>query len=35
MYASARAREEPAFKAGVEAVIYGLPLVIMDITRAK
>ncbi len=29
------AREKQALEAGVEAVVYGLPLVIMDITRAK
>ena len=35
MNASARTREKRAFEAGVDAVIYGLPLVMMDITRAK
>ncbi|MGZ9030117.1 MAG: DUF1254 domain-containing protein [Burkholderiaceae bacterium] len=29
------AKEKEALQAGVEAVVYGLPLVIMDITRAK
>lgn len=29
------AKEKKALAAGVEAVVYGLPLVIMDITRAK
>jgi len=29
------AREKEALQAGVEAVVYGLPLVIMDLTRAK
>ena len=33
--ADAQAREKQALEAGVEAVVYGLPLVIMDITRAK
>jgi hypothetical protein len=33
--ADAAAREQQALEAGVEAVVYGLPLVIMDITRAK
>ena len=33
--AAALAKQDEALKAGVEAVIYGLPLVIMDITRAK
>ena len=31
----AAAREGEALQAGVEAVVYGLPLVIMDLTRAK
>jgi hypothetical protein len=29
------AKEKEALQAGVEAVVYGLPLVIMDLTRAK
>lgn len=29
------AQEKEALQAGIEAVVYGLPLVIMDITRAK
>ncbi len=33
--AAAQARQDEALKAGVEAVVYGLPLVIMDITREK
>jgi hypothetical protein len=33
--ADAQATEQKALEAGVEAVVYGLPLVIMDITRAK
>jgi hypothetical protein len=33
--ADAAARERQALEAGVEAVVYGLPLVIMDLTRAK
>ena len=33
--AEAQAKEKQALEAGVEAVVYGLPLVIMDITRAK
>jgi hypothetical protein len=33
--ADATAREQQALEAGVEAVVYGLPLVIMDLTRAK
>jgi len=33
--AAAQAKEKEALAAGVEAVVYGLPLVIMDITRAK
>lgn len=33
--AEAQAKEKQALQAGVEAVVYGLPLVIMDITRAK
>ncbi len=33
--AAGDAKEQAALKAGVEAVVYGLPLVIMDITRAK
>ena len=31
----ATAKEQEALKAGVEAVVYGLPLVIMDITKNK
>jgi hypothetical protein len=31
----AHAKEEAALKTGVEAVVYGLPLVITDLTRAK
>ena len=31
----ANAKEKEALKAGVEAVVYGLPLVIMDITKEK
>ncbi len=33
--AEAQAKEKQALEAGVEAVVYGLPLVIMDITRLK
>jgi hypothetical protein len=33
--AEAAAREKQALEAGAEAVAYGLPLVIMDLTRAK
>lgn len=33
--AQAEAKEKEALAAGVEAVVYGLPLVIMDLTRAK
>ncbi len=33
--AEAEAKEKEALKAGVEAVVYGLPLVIMDITKDK
>ena len=33
--AQAEAKEREALKAGVEAAVYGLPLVIMDITKAK
>ncbi|NJD33167.1 MAG: DUF1254 domain-containing protein [Gammaproteobacteria bacterium] len=33
--AEAASKEKQALEAGVEAVVYGLPLVIMDITRAK
>ena len=33
--AEAALKEQKALEAGVEAVVYGLPLVIMDITRAK
>jgi hypothetical protein len=33
--ADTAAMEQKALEAGVEAVVYGLPLVIMDITRAK
>ncbi len=33
--AEAAAKERQALEAGVEAVVYGLPLVIMDVTRAK
>ncbi len=33
--AAAKALEEDAQKLGVEAVIYGLPLVLMDVTRQK
>jgi hypothetical protein len=33
--ADTQATEQKALEAGVEAVVYGLPLVIMDITRAK
>ena len=33
--AAAEAKEQEALKAGVEAVVYGLPLVIMDITKEK
>ncbi|ARN82916.1 DUF1254 domain-containing protein [Methylocystis bryophila] len=33
--AEAAAREKAALEIGVDAVIYGLPLVIMDITKAK
>jgi hypothetical protein len=33
--AADEATAQQALKAGVEAVVYGLPLVIMDITRAK
>jgi hypothetical protein len=33
--AEEQAKEKQALEAGVEAVVYGLPLVIMDITRAK
>lgn len=33
--AAAQAKEKEALGAGVEAVVYGLPLVIMDLTRAK
>lgn len=33
--ADAEAKEKEALKAGVEAVVYGLPLVIMDITKDK
>jgi hypothetical protein len=33
--AAAEAREKEGIQAGVEAVVYGLPLVIMDVTRAK
>jgi hypothetical protein len=32
---AAAAREKQALEAGVEAAVYGLPLVIMDLTRAK
>jgi hypothetical protein len=33
--AEAEAKEKAALEAGVEAVVYGLPLVIMDLTRQK
>jgi hypothetical protein len=33
--AAAKAKQDEALKAGVQAVVYGLPLVIMDITREK
>jgi len=33
--ADSAAKEKEALEAGVEAVVYGLPLVIMDLTRAK
>jgi hypothetical protein len=33
--AAAKAKQEEALKAGVEAVVYGLPLVVMGITREK
>jgi hypothetical protein len=33
--AEAEAKEKAALEAGVEAVVYGLPLVLMDITRQK
>jgi hypothetical protein len=33
--AEAEAKQNAALTAGVEAVVYGLPLVIMDLTRAK
>ena len=33
--AAAQAKQDEALKAGVEAVVYGLPLVIMDLTRVK